>query len=352
MRSGLYYPHTSIANENVMKTALLLWDHIEHIIPWNGFKHNYSNPDMEEAAEIIARPHLPSRKERERAHNQIEELATRGLPDAFYFQSWEMQGDYEIYPQKFLPDTFDLLRQAQMAGPPRANANLPLSQLAGLSVMSILGDCCAGTTLARITDEGAAYATVASLLQGTSEDDLPPSQSQSTEQFISITTEIIDCGRIDLKRLIAFRKREAKSGGHGYRDLRHRYVDRMETFLKTLVNTKHTTSDYEEISRQLRTDMKDDILSLREGLEYARNDVLFSKDIIAGAVAGLGSIAASIFGGPHVVAGITTALGAPVMIGGLLGSRNKFLSTRKAVMQKHPMAYLYELQGTGKVFSI
>jgi hypothetical protein len=36
--------------------------------------------------------------------------------------------------------------------------------------------------------------------------------------------------------------------------------------------------------------------------------------------------------------------GAPATVGGLLGSRNKYLSARHTVMKNHPMAYLYEIQ--------
>lgn len=40
------------------------------------------------------------------------------------------------------------------AGNPRANDDYPLAEAAGLSIMSILADCCAGETRARITDQG------------------------------------------------------------------------------------------------------------------------------------------------------------------------------------------------------
>jgi hypothetical protein len=38
MRSALYYPHTEINSEEVMKTALLLWDELHAIAPWDGYR--------------------------------------------------------------------------------------------------------------------------------------------------------------------------------------------------------------------------------------------------------------------------------------------------------------------------
>ena len=128
MRSALYYPHTTIANESILKRALLLWDTIEYISPWQGYGPNYIDPLFAEAAEIVAKAHVPSREEQMQAHQQIEDLATSSLPDAFYFHSREEHGDYEIYPKKFLPETWRLLQQVRIAGDPRANSDLPLSK--------------------------------------------------------------------------------------------------------------------------------------------------------------------------------------------------------------------------------
>src|SRR5664279_2396728 len=137
-------------------------------------------------------------------------------------------------------------------------------------MMSILADCCAGTTRARVTDQGAAYATISNLLQGGSADNTQTLQMQSSEQFVSITLDVIDSGSIDLKRLIELRKRESKSGGHAYRDLRHRYVDRMEAYVKALTTTKGTHEDAATLAEELSEDMKDDVASLREELGFAR----------------------------------------------------------------------------------
>jgi hypothetical protein len=79
-----------------------------------------------------------------------------------------------------------------------------------------------------------------------------------------------------------------------------------------------------------------------------RKKTLLSKDMLVAAVAGVGTIATFAFGAPMTVSGVLTAAGAPVVIGGLLSARNKFLSTRIATLQRHPMSYLYELKAGRK----
>ena len=40
MYTSLYYPHATIRSEAVIKNALLLWDNLEFIAPWEDFEDN------------------------------------------------------------------------------------------------------------------------------------------------------------------------------------------------------------------------------------------------------------------------------------------------------------------------
>jgi len=51
-----------------------------------------------------------------------------------------------------------LLRNKSLVGRPLANADYPSTAETGMSLMSILADCCAGDSLSRVTDYGTAYA--------------------------------------------------------------------------------------------------------------------------------------------------------------------------------------------------
>lgn len=55
MRSALYYPHTKIRHEGLLKTSLLLWDEIHVIVPWDGYRIDRSPALETEAFELIGR---------------------------------------------------------------------------------------------------------------------------------------------------------------------------------------------------------------------------------------------------------------------------------------------------------
>ena len=46
MRSALYYPHTEIRSVPLLKTAMLLWDHVEFIVPYSGYRPHYKDRGM------------------------------------------------------------------------------------------------------------------------------------------------------------------------------------------------------------------------------------------------------------------------------------------------------------------
>jgi hypothetical protein len=201
MRAALYYPHTSIENVDLVKTALLLWDKLEFIVPWQEFRTSYDDPLIARAMEIIGKGHCPSPDEQMETHRHIEQLIDRPLPPNFYYgteQHRHQQDDvYEIYPQKLRPDTWDLLRKSKLSGSMRANNDYPLAEPAGLTIMSILADCCAGKTRCRVTDRGAAYATLAGIL-GTSAESAPEEGKIVHERLVPITLNIIDLHSIGL----------------------------------------------------------------------------------------------------------------------------------------------------------
>jgi len=176
MRSAIYYPHTSVDNITLIKSALLLWDKLECIVPWPGFQKTHETDEIEEATKIVIEDRYPTEDEKREAHAHIEEVFTRALLPQFYYDTETKRGleEYEVYPQKLLPETWKMLRGLKMAGDLLPNADRPMSQEGGLTVMSILADCCAGATRTRVTDRGAAYATLSGILSATTKDGRKP----------------------------------------------------------------------------------------------------------------------------------------------------------------------------------
>lgn len=202
-----------------------------------------------------------------------------------------------------MAETWDLLRSAGLIGNILENQDYPSSRPAGLCIMSILADCCAGTTRLRVTDKGEAYAAVTGLLRDRGDEPLDAGEVLQ-ETLVPITLNVVDTSRIGIDKLIAFRTREAAQGGHDYRALRHRYVDRMGPCLAELGKSELIESDRKEIERQFEINMKDDLAILRDELRYSTSDVLFSKEMIAAYLTTIGTLGAAAIAAPLVIPGL------------------------------------------------
>jgi hypothetical protein len=341
MRSALYYPHTELRSTFLLKTCLLLWDKVQFIVPYPEYQPGYQNPDVARAIEIIGEQHYPTDAQKEQVHDFIEDFVTRRLPDAFFYRE-PASKPYVIYEDKFFQKTWDLLYDAQLPGKALGRSHIPMMQSCALAIMSMLADCCAGSTRTRITDRGAAYATVVGLLAGQAKG-MVKEPVQPHEQLVPISLSVVNTEAIDLKKLIAFREREAKSGGHAIRDLRHRYVSALETYAQRLATVANNKSDQNEIQRQFEEDMKDDLATLRDELASVRTDALSSNVVVGTVLAGADTIAAS-FGAKIDLTGALTVTGIPAAIFGAFQISNKYQQSRRAILRNHPMAYMYEFE--------
>lgn len=80
-----------------------------------------------------------------------------------------------------------------------------------------------------------------------------------------------------------------------------------------------------------------------------RKRELLSKEFFATVLTTMGTVASWLLGVPLELEGVIIAGGAPVLIGGLFGERNKYLKEKQAVMKKHSMAYLFEARRLGEL---
>lgn len=340
MRAALYYPHTEIQSEGLIRSALLTWDRLEYIVPYRGFTPNYRNRTMAEAIELIGAPVVPTDADRHAVHDQLKELIAQGVPEPFRYDGEGLHGqDYEIWPQKLLHETWVMLRDHQVIGPILGNADYPATQGGGLTIMAMMADVMAGETRARVTDRGLAYATLANVAR-------PPADmvigAEDLAQVVPLTFKSLALENVALDRLIAFRQREEKEGGQDFRTLRHAYQDRLSNHLAEAAKYPVASRDRLELDRVFEQEMEDDLRDLKRELGLNKADLLLSKDTIAFVLAGVGLVGAALaakFSVPEAVA----VVGGPAAIGGVIGVANKFGSKRREVLRKHPMAYLYEV---------
>jgi hypothetical protein len=329
MRSALYYPHTRIRNESLLKAALLLWDRLEFISPFSEYRPEYENRDFAEAIELIGRYRCPTEAEKREVHELIEDFATQPfLPPAFFYRPRQPE-TYEIYPQKFLPQTWDMLRQLQLTNRPEGDGRHDLAEATGLSMMSLLADCCAGETRTRVTDRGSAYANIPNLTlqaeQGT--------EKASYDAVVPLTLRLINTEDLSLATLVEFRKREEKS--KGLEDLRHRYANTIERYIAD-IDRNGKESDILEHNRVFEENMKQDLEDLRSELGHAVTlmSLAFVTSILVASE--------RLLDGPLTMPQ-TVIAGGLVAVGGVLGY-SKLAANRKRVMQRHPMAYMYQLE--------
>jgi hypothetical protein len=382
MRSALYYPHTEIESRNLLKTALLLWDQVYIIAPWPGYQPHYGSQEESEAFEVIGQCHFPTEDEKRHAHELVEDFATRALPDAFTLPGLhkelklpgiDKQNDqmefYEISTQKLLPETWKLLGDCGLAdvrhrtltlvrdirsGKQSAfNDRLKRSEpfepddantrpWTGLSLMAILADCCAGSTLARITDKGVAYATITGLLLEGPDEQLEIGDAR--EQLVPMPMRVVAGDAISMNDLVNLRKREAgNADGHSIRDLRHRLADKVEQQAKRLSIAK-SSLERSEILREFEQDIQDDYRDLREVLKSKTLQALGTKEVLMSVLTAAGAIAAAALA-PVTIPGTLAWSGAAVTIGGLLSAKSKFAEERAKILKDHPTAYIYESLG-------
>ncbi len=230
MRTALYYPHTEIQKESLLRTALLLWDRIEVIVPWPAFRPHYQDRSMAEAFELIGHAHFPSERAKAEAHRKVLEFIDAEIPSPFLYEGGAP--GYPVYSGKLLPETWHELRRARLANHGSFEEE-EMTRPMGLALMNILADCCAGKTRARITDEQDAYRNVMTILSADKR--RVEGDNQNREFLVPRLVKVLDTDRIPIRDLIAFRRREeTESKGAELRALRHRYREHVEKFVKEM----------------------------------------------------------------------------------------------------------------------
>lgn len=328
MRSALYYPHIQVRSELIIKTALLLWDHLEFISPSNERPRFPTSKLMEEAVELIAKPHIPSAEEKQNAHEIIITLAKKQLPDWFYYEPLNPQPVYEIYPKKFLSETWDYLFGLGLVGQSESKdvSRRKTSRAFGMMMMSILADCCAGFQKRTITDETDAYAGLTRYITALHDGEYGQLET-NVDRFITTFINTFDVRLIDLSRLISLRKQEVK-GDLFLTEIRHNYLAAVDTFVHKLATEARQESDREELERQFEIELAKDLSALREQLAVEAKRALLSKEVAVGILAAAGAIVEPI---------PSTIIGAGSIVRTLVNYR----TAKRQAMRDHAMAWLY-----------
>lgn len=344
MYSALYYPHTVVGDSEVLRSALLLWDHLEFIVPWSEYdlKSKDNDKTVDEALELIGIPKEPNWDEQQEVHKLVKELADSELPKDFLLEDIPTEDiptddKYLIYPQKFLPKTWEILSNAELAIPDSQGfyEDWVLSKNLGLTMMSILADVCAGTQKRTVTDRTHAYKLLSQSISQLHGGEFGK-VNENFEKLVTVTLDVVDPNQFSLSELIALRKREAKEAGDSLKQLRHNYLDTVDTASKEMAACT-SKSDLDEVLRVFREKMQTDVGNLRDALKLRRDNVILSKEV------GVGLLA---------VAGMAltpwTLPSGLLAIGALVRQSKNYKADRRSIMKDHAMSWVFELSQQNK----
>lgn len=333
MRSAFYYPRTQVQSRPLMQSSLLLWDRLYTIVPSSNYRPDYrGRPDMAEAWELVGTPHVPTQLQKSRAHSAIETTLRAGLsPNLYYADRVDHPDDtYEVWPEKFSRETWELLREHRVTARPLLNGDYPFTQEGGLLVMAKLADACAGLKFARVTDRLMAYGLIGS-------GDKRPGMETDV---IPIALDLIDASSIPLANLVKLRKREqSERNGADYTKLRHNYANLFQSQIKALSEASDQF-ERDELIRQFRSDMEFDLKDLRR--ELGLNKISF---YLKPAVLAIGAGASFYSGSPNLAAALAVMGFGEIAskVAEFLNAGLNFNQKQRELMLKHPMAYMYAL---------
>lgn len=343
--AALYYPHSSITDERLIKNSLLLWDQVEYITPFDKRAHErFESKYFNEAIEIISNPHNPTVSEKETVHRRIVDQINDGLPDSFLLrerQGYERQEMYSIYPGKLAEKTWRLLEERFYARAVDNELGYQLNYLLGLMLMSIIADVCAGETKRKITDRSDAYAFLQefNIIEAGGNYVHGYDASMVTAEYgklVTLSLKVLDTDDIPIRDLVHMRMREEKGSSSDYRKFRRNYLSKLDEYVDRIVRPGVTESDIKEYERQFEVDMEDELKDLRSELRITTRKSLFSKDVLVGATAIPGALTKPI----HGITDIAQIVGA-IGVGSLVKAGAEYMQARKKVLRGSSMSWLY-----------
>ena len=342
--SGPYYPHTSLDSESTLKMALLLWDKLEVIVPDESLrlKSSINNPGINDILDRFCVKRVPSSEEQRQVHEQVEELLLNAKTYEYLNSPDQtlLGMRYEIYPQKLLDETWELLKEYKLVSQDGTKGYFPnyglfqdivTSQKMGLLIMLYLAQACAGTTRRLITDQISSYQALNKSLSSTFEQ--VTSASSDMERIVTRSLKVLDADQLSLEQLLRLRDAEEKPSGQLVRAARHRYLELIDKYAEQLKTASET--DIPELERVQRQEMKDSVETLKDAMEISATKILLEKELYVAILAVAGAF----------VHPITLAVGIPSIIS-LGKTLLDYKKDRRAAMEKHAMSWL--IQATNK----
>lgn len=344
MLRALYYPHTEIKSEIILKNALLLWDSVDTIVPSDRMRQeSRSSKTIQDAIELIVTPRRPTQEERIKAHASLSAMMNSGEVAALLLQApaFFRRSPYFMYGDKFLYETWRMLEESGLTDFDNGGREYGVPSALGFLMMSLLADICAGTQLQKITDRVDAYGWLskahAQMLGTNPIMGLDVSQvAPAYDRLVALSLSVVDARNISLDRLVDFRRREAKSRSTDYVSMRRRYLKALSEHIERVTKEAKSLSDLKELERQFVENLRDDLNDLKSELGIASIKTMFSKEVAVTALVTAGTLVSPVAG----LTSLATEVGAIGIIP-LLKSAAELRGARRTAFQRHTSSWLY-----------
>jgi hypothetical protein len=341
----LYYPNVTLASPrpinqsqdyektdtNLLKTALLLWDAVEIIVPYGEFsvpryiaeEQRDEERDIDRAFEQVVRPRVVTDSEKEEVHKVVEKLVKNEMPNWLIFEP--RVDNFNMYPNKLLPKTWELLCDAHVAEPGSdpGGEHYGLQRSLGLILMNIIADVCSGKTKEKITNYVDAHDACARLCAAQNGGELENHQpSAAHKHLVSISLKGANVNDVSLSNLVRLRERESEDGFlPGLRENYRKYVDEYINRLKQVSKPQ----DVAEIEAEFEKSTIKDFQHLNQMLRLQAGGVVIGSVVVASLTFALSG------GNPLVVAA------------GMAASIPAFRLTRQNALESHKTSWLYRV---------
>lgn len=333
MYTAVYYPFKSVQSKKLLKLALLLWDRLEYIIPGYGDEWmERSDTEEAEALNLVGHGVVPDGQQQQLAHDMIAEMLTSPACKSALLKA-EGKSKVTIFPGKFKENTRYLLAEHGLgvAAEFDSKGYWTPSKPLGLIMMAMLAEACAGSQKRMVTDQASSYKTLTTSILHIHEGP-PENVSVPMEQLVSVALKTVDADQFTIQQLIEFRRDANGPQAHQYRELRHRFLGRVDHYASKIAKCSQE-SDIDELERLYKQEMEDDLANLKDALKDTRTTALIQVGIDT-----------LIAGASLVLPEGSSKLGVCKRIGSLVNTSKAYSKERRAELRKHPMSWLFELK--------
>jgi hypothetical protein len=355
---ALYYPEWGVPNATFLFEALLYWNSLTCIIPFEDFVPHAAwsrevRREMAALHESYVHGWVPSEDERREVHRRMQWFAESDPPAWCRPENLQPSHAAVMSAYKFDPKTIRLLQQRgwarEVADDPRRLQMM--SDAAANLFMATLAQVCSSHAMPPLTNDPGSYvagcnrllaelgartglATRARRDRRAESDTHRTTDGPDEAEFVLASIRRLALGRQvtvrDLRRLHDLRSKD------DYNGLREAFCDRIDRYLEE--TRRATGAERAAVAADFENEFKRDRRALRRDLRLAGLDVLVNKETLVGILTGGGVQAAGVLAG-HPTAAI--GIGVATAAGGLVhGLRRR----REEIVDDHWSSWLFAVQ--------